>query len=89
MENYQVDVEGVIILVSEVLTGVRKNGDSWEKVSVVVKSEGKYPKELEVSIFGDLIQEFTEGQIIKLKCNAESRNHNGRYFTEVKAYKIL
>lgn len=89
MENFQVEIDGVIIQVGEVISGISSSGNQWQKMSIVVKSAGKYPKEVEVSMYNELVGEFTEGQLVKLKCNLESRNHNGRYYTEVKAYKIL
>jgi hypothetical protein len=89
MENYQLDVEGQIIQVGEQISGTTKSGVDWKKVSVIVKSQGEYPKEIEVSMYNDLVQPYSVGDNIKFKCNVESRNHNGRYFTEVKAYKTL
>lgn len=89
MENFQLDVEGVITNISEIISGQNNKGAEWRKQSIVVESEGEYKKEIEVSFFNDLIQNFDAGQVIKLKCNVESRNHNGRYYTEIRAYKIL
>jgi hypothetical protein len=89
MENYQIEIEGQIIHVGDELSGTTQSGKDWKKRSIVVKSQGEYPKELEVSMYNDLVQPFSKGENIKLKGNVESKNHNGRYFTEVKAYKIL
>jgi len=70
-------------------TGKGKNGE-WKKQDIVVETQEKYPKKVCVSIWGDKL----DGVILKpqelyeISFDIESREFNGRWYTDVKAWKI-
>lgn len=70
-------------------TGTSKNGQ-WKKQDVIVETEGQYPKKVCVSIWGDKINEdlLKVGSQLSISFDVESREYNGRWYTDVKAWKI-
>lgn len=70
-------------------TGTGKNGE-WKKQDVIVETAGQFPKKICVSVWGDKID---EGQLkidneLKIDFDIESRDYNGRWYTDIKAWKI-
>ena len=70
-------------------TGTGKNGQ-WKKQDVIVETEGQYPKKVCISIWGDKINEdlLKVGSQLNFSFDVESREYNGRWYTDVKAWKI-
>ena len=70
-------------------TGTGKNGQ-WKKQDIIVETEGTYPKKVCVSVWGDKINEsiLKEGAQLSISFDVESREYNGRWYTDVKAWKI-
>lgn len=70
-------------------SGVGRNGE-WKKQSIIVETEGQYPKKVCVSIWGDKINpgQLQLGNMLTIDFDIESREFNGRWYTDVKAWKI-
>src|SRR3569832_774754 len=70
-------------------TGTGKNGQ-WKKQDIIVETEGQYPKKVCISIWGDKINEsvLQVGSQLNVSFDVESREYNGRWYTDVKAWKI-
>lgn len=71
-------------------TGSGKNGQ-WKKQDIIVETEGSaYPKKVCISIWGDKIDasQLQAGNQLKIDFDVESREYNGRWYTDVKAWKI-
>lgn len=70
-------------------TGSGKNG-AWKKQDIIVETEGTYPKKVCISIWGDKISEsvLKVGSQLSISFDVESREYNGRWYTDVKAWKI-
>ena len=70
-------------------TGAGKNGQ-WKKQDIIVETEGTYPKKVCISIWGDKINEslLQPGAQLNISFDVESREYNGRWYTDVKAWKI-
>ena len=70
-------------------TGTGKNGQ-WKKQDVIVETDATYPKKICVSIWGDKIDtsQLQLGNQLKIDFDVESREFNGRWYTDVKAWKI-
>lgn len=69
--------------------GQGKNG-TWKKQDVIVETEGQYPKKVCISIWGDKIDQrvLQPGNMLKIDFDVESREYNGRWYTDVKAWKV-
>ena len=70
-------------------TGTGKNGQ-WKKQDIIVETEGTYPKKVCISIWGEKINEsqLKPGSQLDISFDVESREYNGRWYTDVKAWKI-
>ncbi|GAA4059598.1 DUF3127 domain-containing protein [Flavobacterium chungnamense] len=70
-------------------TGFGKNGQ-WRKQDIIVETEGQYPKKICISIWGDKINEkqLIIGNQLSIDFELESREFNGKWYTDVKAGKI-
>lgn len=71
-------------------TGQGKNGP-WKKQDIIVETAGsQYPKKVCISIWGDKIDSsvLREGATLNISFDVESREYNGRWYTDVKAWKI-
>jgi len=70
-------------------TGTGKNGQ-WKKQDIIVETDGQYPKKICISIWGDKISEnhLKIGNMLKIDFDLESREFNGKWYTDVKAWKI-
>ena len=70
-------------------TGTGKNGQ-WKKQDIIVETEATYPKKVCISIWGDKIDagQLQSGNMLKIDFDVESREFNGRWYTDVKAWKI-
>ena len=70
-------------------TGTGKNGE-WKKQDIIVETDGQFPKKVCISIWGDKINEgqLQIGNLLKIDFDIESREYNGRWYTDIKAWKI-
>lgn len=79
-----------LIQVLPVQTGNGKNGQ-WKKQDIVVETtESQYPKKICVSVWGDKISEsqLVIGSLLTISFDVESREFNGKWYTDVKAWKV-
>src|ERR1700712_1461947 len=69
--------------------GTGKNGQ-WKKQDIIVETEATYPKKVCISVWGDKIEtaSLQPGSLLKIDFDVESREFNGRWYTDVKAWKI-
>lgn len=85
----QMEITGRIIQLLPLQTGQGKNG-VWKKQDFVIETEGQYPKKVCISAWGDKIGEhmLVEGKEVTVSFDIESREFNGRWYTDVKAWKV-
>ncbi|MFN8437081.1 MAG: DUF3127 domain-containing protein [Cytophagales bacterium] len=69
--------------------GTGKNGE-WRKQDIVVETDGQYPKKVCISIWGDKINEslLAIGKVLRVDFDIESREFNGKWYTDVRAWKV-
>lgn len=70
-------------------TGTGRNGE-WKKQDIIVETEGQYPKKVCISIWGDKINNaiLQPGTMLNISFDIESREFNGRWYTDVKAWRV-
>jgi len=73
-------------------SGTSKAGKAWSKISVLCETDGTYPKDVVVSYSGNKDVETAKtlqvGHIIETTYQPESREFNGRWYTELKCWGI-
>ena len=71
-----------------------KSGESakgpWRKQEYILETDGQYPKKVCFMAWSDKIDEFAikEGENLVVSIDLESREYNGRWYTDVKAWKV-
>lgn len=70
-------------------SGTGKNGE-WKKQDIIVETQGQYTKKICISLRPDKIniQDLQPGIFLKIDFDIESREFNGRWYTDVKAWKL-
>ncbi|MCE2734489.1 MAG: DUF3127 domain-containing protein [Cyclobacteriaceae bacterium] len=83
------DVKGKVIQILPEQSGAGKKG-TWRKQEFIVETQSQYPKKVCLSMWGDKIQQFNiaVGQMVQVSVDLESREYNGRWYTEARAWKI-
>ena len=78
-----------IIQLLPLQTGTGKNGE-WRKQEFIVETDGQYPKKICLSVWGDKIKEdiLQVGAKLQFSLEIESREYNGKWYTDVKAWKV-
>lgn len=83
------EIKGKAIQMLPLVTGQGKNGE-WRKQEFILETGDQYPKKICLSLWGDKITQnpFSMGEEITVFFDAESREYNGRWFTELRAWKV-
>ncbi|TVR29713.1 MAG: DUF3127 domain-containing protein [Balneolaceae bacterium] len=82
-------ITGTIKQILEVQSGESKNGP-WKKQDFILETPGKFPKPVCVTQWGDQIDQnnIAVGETVTASIDIQSREYNGRWYTDVKAWKI-
>ncbi|MEO1203286.1 MAG: DUF3127 domain-containing protein [Pseudomonadota bacterium] len=83
------ELAGKITHVLEEKSGTSARGP-WRKQEYVIEIPGDYPKQVCFMVWGDKIDQFNiaEGQDLTVHFDLESREYNGRWYTDVKAWRV-
>ncbi len=84
------EVSGKLIQVLPEQTGEGRNG-TWVKGGFVIETQEQYPKSICFDLWGDMVERiknYNEGDILNVSFDVQSREYQGRWFTNVKAWKI-
>ena len=83
------DIKGKVVQLLALQTGMGKKGQ-WKKQEFIVETPGQYPKKVCLSIWGDKIDQFgvVVGDQVSVQVDLESREYNGRWYTEARAWKL-
>ncbi|MEO5996291.1 MAG: DUF3127 domain-containing protein [Chitinophagaceae bacterium] len=81
------EITGTLLHLLAPQTGNGKNGP-WKKQDFVIETGDQYPKKICISTWGDKIDlsKFSMGQSVKVNFDLESREFNGKWYTDVKAF---
>ncbi len=83
------EITGVLYEVLPEQRGQGKNGE-WVKQSFILEVGDSYPKKVCINIWGDKIdlKSFKKGERLTASIDIESREFNGKWYTDVKAWKL-
>ena len=83
------EIKGKIIELLPEQSGQSANGD-WRKQEYILETESQYPKKICFIAWGEKIDQFNikKDEIIQISIDLESREYNGRWYTDVKAWKV-
>jgi len=83
------ELTGKLILINQLVSGEGKNG-VWKKQDIIVETNGQYPKKVCFTLWGDKIDKLSAviGDTIEVSFDIESKEYNGRWFTEARAWMV-
>ena len=84
------EITGTVVNLLPLQTGQGKNG-VWKKQEFILELPGQYQKKVCLSLWGEKIDEakISAGDKITASVNIESREYNGRWYTDVRAWKVV
>ena len=82
-------LKGKVTQLLEEQSGESRNGP-WRKQEFILETEGQYPKPVCIVQWGENIESFgiQEGETLTVHIDIQSREYNGRWYTDVKAWKV-
>ena len=84
------EIIGKIAHLLPLVTGQGRNGE-WRKQEFVIEiADGQFPKKICFSLWGDKIDQagLALNETVKVFFDIESREYNGRWFTEAKSWRV-
>lgn len=83
------EVTGKIIVALPEVGGTSQKGNAWKKREYVLETQETYPRKVFFNFFGDRVDQFPlqVGQIVKVSFDIDSREYNGRWYVECRAWK--
>jgi hypothetical protein len=83
--------KGIITALLPEITGTSQRGDWSKRDFVIQESEGQYPKSICFTSFNDksdLFNRVKVGSEVNVSFNIESKEYNGKYFTNLTSFKV-
>jgi hypothetical protein len=83
------DLTGTLLKKLEPVSGAGKNGP-WKKQDFIIEIPGDFPKKLCIANWNDKVDlsNYKEGENIHVYFDVESREYNGKWYTDVKVWKL-
>lgn len=83
------EVKGKVIQLLPMQSGMGKKGQ-WKKQEFIIETQAQFPKKICLSAWGDKVDQFNlaVGDMVTVAVDLESREYNGRWYTEARAWKL-
>jgi hypothetical protein len=83
------EIAGKVISLLPLQKGTGKNGE-WKKQDFILETQSQFSKKVCISLWGPKIDQYKlkSGDMISAKIEVESREFNGKWYTDIKAYQI-
>ena len=84
------EIKGKVVLVLPQQSGTSQAGNQWKKQEFVIETQEQFPKKICMTLFGDRVDQYpvAVSDEIVASIDIESREYNGRWYTNVNAWKI-
>ncbi|MEG1289538.1 MAG: DUF3127 domain-containing protein [Bacteroidaceae bacterium] len=83
------EIKGTIVTVLPVESGISQNtGNEWKRQTVILATEGQYPKNVAIILGKDLIGTIVVGETLDISINIESREYKEKWYTSISGWKI-
>jgi hypothetical protein len=84
------ELTGKVLQILPEQTGTGRNGQ-WSRQDFIVETQDQYPRKVCFSAWGDKvlqIKSIKADDNVKVSFNIESRDYNGRWYTDLRVWKI-
>ncbi|OKZ38078.1 MAG: hypothetical protein BHV68_12060 [Bacteroidales bacterium 43_8] len=85
------EIRGHIVQILPLQSGVSQaSGREWKKQEYILETGDQYPRKVCFNLFGDKVDQYPAaiGEDVVVSFDLESRAFNGRWYTDVRAWKI-
>ena len=90
--NMSLEITGKLILKLPMQSGISAStGKPWQKQQFVIETVEQYPRKICSMLWGDKtdqLNQFNIGDMMKISFDVESREYQGKWYTDVKTWKI-
>ncbi len=84
------NIKGKVLQVLPIENGTSRNGNQWNKASLIVEvaENPQYPKKIKISNMksANAFSKLAVGSEVTFKVEIESREYNGRWYTEINCW---
>ena len=84
------EIQGKVVRLGNLNEGTSARG-AWRKQELIIETIEQYPKQVCLVCWGDRVaeaQNFTPGQTVKAQISIESREFNGKWYTDVRPFRF-
>jgi len=83
------EITGKIIEILPAQTGTSAKGE-WKKQEFILETQAQFPKKVIMANWNDKIdlKDDNKNKLVKVFFDLESREYNGRWYTDVKPWKL-
>ena len=84
------EITGKVVRLGNLVEGTSARGP-WRKQELIIETEEQYPRTVCLICWSnqiDEIQQFAPGQTIKAQIEISSREFNGKWYTDVRAWRF-
>ena len=85
------EIKGKLKSILPEVTGVNAKGNQWKKQEFVIETMEQFPKKACFVLWGDktdILATLQKDQELTVCFDVESREYNGNYYTDLKAWKV-
>ena len=85
------EIIGKLIQKLPMQSGISKTGNSWQKQEFVIETMEQFPRKICANLWGDktaVLEVLNIDDKVVMSFDLESREFNGKWYTDVKAWKI-
>ncbi len=85
------EIQGTVFKIMPETRGVSARGE-WQRQDVIFEMmDGQYARKIAITFFNrpSDVQALSEGVSYNVSINIESREYNGRWYTDVRAWRVL
>ena len=85
------EITGKVIALLPETNGVSKAGNAWRKREFILETQEQYPKKVAITVMNDKVDDLSHyvvGNTITASLNLESREYEGRWFSNINAWKL-
>ena len=85
------EIIGKLIQKMPMQSGISKTGNSWQKQEFVIETMDQYPRKICAQLWGEktaVLESLNIDDKVVMSFDVESREFNGKWYTDVKAYKL-
>ena len=90
LKYHTMELIGKVVRLGNLVSGTSARGP-WSKQELIVETDEQFPKQVCVICWTNLVEEakaLAPGQMVKIQISVESREFNGKWYTDVRAWRF-